>query len=297
MSTFFERLGHEIRSRNVVIQLIGINVIVFVITLIVNAGGFLFKSNSTINSFVDWLAVPAALGELAYKPWTLLTYMFVHDYQSLWHIFFNMLILYFSGRIFLSELGPKRLWGTYLLAGLSGAILYVISFNIFPVFNEFMNSGLVGASASVIGILIAIAVYMPNMEVNLILLGPVKLKWIALFFMLMDLVKLTDGNAGGHIAHFGGALYGFLYITYLRKGKDMSLGLMTLGSRIKNAFKPKPKMRVEYSRKQNQSSKRSKSDMQNQEVIDAILDKIARSGYDSLSKEEKEILFKASNNG
>lgn len=296
MSTFFERLGYEIRSRNVVIQLIGINVIVFIVTLLVNAAGFLFKDPATIKTFVSWVAVPPALSDLAHKPWTLFTYMFVHDYETLWHIFFNMLILYFAGRIFLSELGPKRLWGTYILAGLSGAILFIISFNIFPVFNEFMHRPMVGASASVIGILIAIAVYMPNMEVNLILLGPVKLKWIALFFMLMDLVKLTDGNAGGHIAHFGGALYGFLYITYLRKGKDLSLGFMSMGSRIRNAFKPKPKMRVEYSSKQKQSSKRSKSDMQNQEVIDAILDKIARSGYDSLSKEEKEILFKASNN-
>jgi len=161
-----------------------------------------------------WLALPADFGQLILKPWSIITYMFLHE--GFLHIAFNMLILYFGGQIFLQFLDAKKLIGTYILGGISGGLLFILTFNIFPVFNEIVSGALaLGASASVMAVLIAIAAYVPNYTVRLMLLGNVKLKYIALFYVIMDIISIPQGNAGGHIAHLGGAFFGFYFIFLL----------------------------------------------------------------------------------
>lgn len=293
MSTLIDGLKKQFTMGSVVNQFIMINIGVFVIALLFNLFGFFFQTD-LIPYFMKFMAVPAKLSALIYKPWTIITYMFTHI--GIWHIIMNMIMLYFGGQLFLQFLGSKRFISTYFLAGIAGAILYILAFNVFPVFKIALkfDTGMIGASASVIGILIAAATLTPNYQVNLVLLGPVKLKWIAFFFILMDLLSLPKGNPGGHIAHLGGAIYGFLYITAYRKGNDWSVEFFKVIDGIKSLFTRKPKMKVEYSNRQHSGTHHTSQKVnEDQAVIDAILDKISRSGYDSLSKREKEILFKA----
>jgi hypothetical protein len=217
--------------------------------------------------------------------------MFLHE--NIWHILFNMLVLYFSGSIFLEYLGERRFSITYILGGLTGALLYIIAFNIFPVFSPVLNvSTAIGASAAVMAILIAIATYIPHYAVHLLFLGPVKLKYIALFYIVIDLLSISSSNSGGHIAHLGGAIYGYLYIKSTQRGNDLALNLNKLFNKLLVWFKAKPKMNTVYSSNKKRETNVSKAD---QSRVDSILDKISKSGYESLSKEEKEFLFKSSN--
>ncbi|MFI5138462.1 MAG: rhomboid family intramembrane serine protease, partial [Sphingobacteriales bacterium] len=233
----------------------------------------------------EYLLLPASLPKLLTHFWTPVTYMFMH--ADIWHILFNMLWFYWFGQIFEEYLGKKRTLGLYFMGGLAGAFLFIFSYNVFPFFthtNEAATNVLLGASASVMAIMVATATLLPDYTIPLILIGPVKLKWLVLFFIALDFLGITGLNAGGELAHLGGALTGFLYIKQLQKGNDW------IGN-IAKLFKPKPKLKVVS----NNTSKRTVS-LPRQEEIDLILDKISQSGYDSLSKQEKEILFRASNN-
>jgi len=196
-----------------------------------------------------------------------------------------MLWFYWFGQIFEEYLGNKRTLGLYIMGGLAGAFLFVLSFNTLPLFSHSvaMSGALVGASASVMAIMVATATLLPNYTISLILIGPVKLKWLVLFFIIIDFFGIVGPNAGGEIAHLGGGLIGFIYIKQLQKGHDW------VGN-IAAAFKPKSALKVVST-----NPSRSSSGTPRQEDIDNILDKISRSGYDSLSKQEKEILFRASN--
>jgi len=234
------------------------------------------------------LRLPAYLPKLLTHFWTPVTYMFMH--AGIWHILFNMLWLYWFGQIFEEYLGKKRILGLYFMGGLAGAFLFVLSYNTLPVFTHspglVAGSTLVGASASVMAIMVATATLLPDYTISLILIGPVRLKWLVLVLVLIDFLGITGFNAGGELSHLGGALIGFLYIKQLHRGHDW------IGN-IAKLFKPqKAKMKVVA----NNPSRKS-YDLPRQEEIDLILDKISRSGYDSLSKQEKEILFRASNNG
>ena len=189
---------------------------------------------------------------------------------------------------------------TYLLGGLFGAIFYILSFNIFPKFEEsYLQSVALGASASVVAIVVAISYYVPNYRIHLLFLGPVKIIYIALFSLIIDILMIRSSNSGGHLAHLGGAMWGFLYITMLRNGKDVSLWLSKIS--LKNIFIPfnrsgKTRFKNVYNNPRNMKDEDyNLMKKQNQERIDEILDKISRSGYDALSKEEKELLFKTSN--
>jgi membrane associated rhomboid family serine protease len=293
------------RRKSILGRLIIINVLVFVVVNIINLLLFLFNVQnhpsdvSGISLISYYFAVPADLESLLYRPWTLLTYMFLQE--NFFHIFFNMIVLYFGGRIFLEYLDQKKLLSTYILGGFAGAFFYIIAFNIFPVFSESVYySVALGASASVLAILVAIATYVPEYSVMLVLFGKVKLKYLALAVVLIDLLSISRGNAGGHIAHLGGAVWGFGYIWFFKKGTDFTINfkVMNFSRFFKYFTRPKdtsafdttvnngrPLTDDEYNiRKKNQ-----------QERIDKILDKISRSGYSSLSKEEKELLFKSSN--
>jgi len=213
------------------------------------------------------------------------------------HLFFNMIILFFSGRIFKEYLGSTRILATYVLGGLAGVVLYLIAYNLFPIFSDSVAcSWIVGASASVMALLIAITAYVPNYLVRIPFTGiNIKLKYIAGVMVVMDIINIRSGNAGGHIAHLGGALYGFYFVQRYKKGSDISTVFNSFIAKAQEYFyKPKSHLNVSHS-----ARRKYKTDEQynyerkvSQQRMDEILDKISKSGYESLSKEEKEILFK-----
>jgi membrane associated rhomboid family serine protease len=301
-------------TSGIVKKLILINVAVFVLISLVGLVYFIFNIPPSFSP-AHWLSVPASPEKLLFKPWTLITYMFMHE--GLFHILGNMIMLYFGGRIFTDFLNDSRLLPTYILGGIFGAFVYILAYNLFPVFDKSVHfSSAMGASASVLAIFFAIASYLPNYEVHLIIFGSVRLKIIALVILAIDLISIPKGNPGGHIAHLGGALYGFMYAGSLRRGNDWALVFNNTISKITNALIPRkkapsrPKFKVEYNQNEKPrsggfttfSAKNSRTSAQQQnmpnkskqEIIDEILDKISRSGYDSLTKEEKETIFRIS---
>jgi membrane associated rhomboid family serine protease len=268
--------------------LIAINVAVFLLINIPAVFAWLFTGSmqTVLGLANEYLAIPAYLPKLAVRFWTPLTYMFMHD--GIFHILFNMLWLYWLGQIFEEYLGNKRIVGVYLLGGLVGAAFYVISYNVFPVFAGVLPfSTAVGASASVMAIVVATATLLPDYTVSIIFLGPIKLKWIAIAYVVFDFLSIAGPNSGGEIAHIGGALLGFVYIKRMQKGSDWV-------ANIANLFKAGPKLsKLKVVARNN--NKRSSSKPR-QEDVDVILDKISKVGYENLSKEEKEVLFRASKN-
>nr|WP_320118079.1 rhomboid family intramembrane serine protease [uncultured Marinifilum sp.] len=277
-------------------KLIYINLAVFLLVKILGVFTYFFQySPSQIPFMVYWLSVPAETGALLSRPWTVFTYMFLH--QDFLHILFNMLWLFWFGKIFLSYLDQKKLLSIYLIGGLTGAATYIFAYNIFPVFQDVrFGAYALGASASVMAVVLATVVYAPNHVIKLVFIGPVKIKHIAIFFLITDIISIPNGNAGGHLAHLGGAFYGWLFISQLRKGKDISSGFNSLMESFFKLFGKKKKMKVSFKNTRTMSDEEyNKSKKINQEELNRILDKIAKSGYDSLTKEEKEILFKSSN--
>lgn len=278
-------------------RLILINVIVFALGYLVHLVLWLFKMDEVGNlSFMArWFAVPSSITTLLTKPWTVITYMFLHE--GFFHLFFNMITLYFGGTIFLMYLNNKQLLWTYLLGGLSGALFYIAAFNFFPVFLEANPFAIaLGASAAVLAVLIAIATYVPQLTVNLFFIGPVRLKYIAVFFIVIDIFSIQGDNPGGHIAHLGGAAWGFAYALLLRSGTD----LLALKPRTRRMKKMKVNKNTSYRQHNNgrplTDDEYNQKKQTEQQVIDGILDKISKSGYSSLSEKEKAILFKNSNN-
>ena len=283
-------------SRNMLSRLILINIIVFILANISGLFLTLYKIPHTHTLFMDWLAVPSNPATLLHKPWTIFTYMFLQE--DFMHILFNMIMLYFGGTLFLQFLGSKKLLSTYIFGGIAGALLYILAFNYFPLFSDEVKIAVaLGASASVLAILVAISVYAPNYSVMLFIFGKIKLKYIAIVFVLIDILSIEKENPGGHIAHLGGALWGFTYIMLLKKNKNSLKIFDSIGSFFKNIFKKKSKLKVEYNKQERPLSDDdyNKIKVEKQKKIDAILDKISKSGYDTLSKEEKEFLFSASN--
>ncbi len=288
-----DELKETFKQGSMLTRLIYINLGVFIVVKIFGVFLGLFSVDSP-NLLVQWLAVPADITQLIHRPWTIFTYMFLHE--GFLHILFNLLWLYWLGKIFLEYLTGKQLLNVYLLGGLSGAFLYILAFNIFPAFSQVAPVSIaLGASAAVLAIVVATAVYVPNYTIYLMFLGPVKLKYIALFSIILDMTTMMDGNAGGHIAHLGGALFGYLYIRQFRKGKDISKGFSKTLDSIANWFKPKSNLKVTYKRGETDIDYNKRKNAE-QKDIDKILEKIAKSGYESLSKSEKEILFKQSRN-
>lgn len=295
----FEEIKRMYYSGNIIIKLIFVNVAVFLLINILGLFSFLFTGSGIAGlGIIDWLAVPSSLGRLLTRPWTIITYAFLH-YDFL-HILFNMLWLYWFGKIFLEFLNQRQLLSVYLLGGISGAILYMMAYNIFPVFSAAVNySYALGASAAVYAVVVAISAFVPDYSIILMFIGRVKIKYIALFVVILDLLSISGGNAGGHIAHLGGALFGFLFAMQIKSGSDITAWFTSITGKISDIFKSKPKMRVTENKFK---KKRPVSDMDyrkqqaaDQAVIDKILEKISKSGYNSLSKEEKEILFRMSN--
>lgn len=283
------------------VRLLYANIAVFLAIKLLALPFWLFQTQLSADQFaLNWFAVPSDLTKLLFKPWTLLSYMFLH--LGFFHLLSNMIWLFFLGQLFVQFLGEKKLWTVYIAGGLAGAVLYILFFNIFPVFEEVAPiSKALGASASVMAIVAAVGTYAPNYSIRLLFLGDVKLKYIAIFAFVLDVISISNANSGGHIAHIGGALLGFFFAREWRKGKDITAWVNTATAFVKAifTFKKKSRMKVKYKKSNQQQRSVSRYEYnsrkkEEQEQVDAILDKISRSGYDSLTKAEKDFLFRAS---
>ena len=282
-------LTYQFKQASIVLKLIVINAILF---LLVFLGSFFFSIPA--GQLTDWLLLPTDFISLLTQPWSLITYSFLHF--GFWHVFWNMYILYWFGSYVINLFSSKRFLTIYLLGAAFGGLLYVVAYNLFPVFNGH-STKLIGASAAVRAIMIFIAVYTPNTIVR-IFMFKIKLWQIGLFVVLLDLISLpSSGNAGGLLAHLGGALFGYLYAVQLAKGNDIGKWFEDLINWFSNQFKPrqkKPFRKVHRTTsKRSARSSKGKERGAHQDKIDAILDKIGKSGYESLTKAEKDFLFKA----
>ncbi len=288
----------KFRSGNPITRLILINVALFLFVSIFRIVTFLSGESGIfilVEEFIkDNLAISLSFLDLAQKPWTLITYMFTHF--SLMHIFWNMITLYWFGQLFINYTNSKKLIPLYLLGGISGALLTLILFTAIPAFQPFIGAPMIGASAGVTAIIVATATLIPNVNMNMMFIGPVKLIYVALFVIFIDVLNVASyDNIGGNISHLGGALMGYLFIFQYKRGVDFSKGINRFFDWISGllSIKPKSKMKVAYKRKVTDEEYNYNKKVE-QENIDRILDKISKSGYESLSKSEKDILFKAS---
>jgi membrane associated rhomboid family serine protease len=288
----WDNIKNTFRHGTSLTRLIYINIAVFLILSLATIAGFLLDKPDIASKTFLLFAIPSSFKALLLKPWTLVTYMFTH--KDFWHILFNMLWLYWFGRIFLEYLDQRKLVAVYLLGGLSGALVYVLSFNVFPAFAGVLNESVaIGASASVMAVVIAIAAYVPNYTIHLLLLGKIKIKYIAIAIFVLTSFMDFSVNSGGKLAHIGGALFGYLYTINLRHGHDIGKGLNRVIDFFVILFKPRGKLKVTY-KKPVSDYDYNKMKAEHQVRINAILDKIAKGGYDSLTKEEKDLLFKES---
>lgn len=289
----FDEIKESFREGSALTRLIYINLGIFLLFRITFTIFFL-SGNGNEEMFKDWVlnsfALPSNFEMLATRPWTLLTYMFLHfDFL---HILFNLLWLYWMGQLFLGYFNQEKLVTIYFLGGIAGGLFYAASYNWFPVFlQNVVDSRLLGASASVIAIVVALAMHAPNHTLHLMFIGPVKMKYIALVSILMSVIGISSKNPGGNLAHLGGAFWGVVYILQLRRGIDPGKWLTGIFSGLKKGIAPKPKVKVSY-RKPVDEIEYNRMKNQDKTRINGILDKISKSGYDSLTKEEKEILFR-----
>ncbi|NJB72269.1 membrane associated rhomboid family serine protease [Saonia flava] len=282
-------LKYQFARLNIAEKLIAVNVLVFLVS-----GIFTFLLGLPDNSVSKWFELPKNFMDFIGQPWSIVTYSFFHG--GFTHLFWNMLMLYFSGRIFLNLFGPKKFINVYFLGVIVGGIVFLLSYNVFPALVS-VNTVLIGASAGVTAVLIFICAYIPNQEVRVFFFN-IKLWYVGAFFVLIDLVQIpSGGNVGGHLAHLGGALLGYIYARQLAKGNDIGEGFENFLNGIANMFKRKEKkapLKTVY--RKAKTVKRNKADYDkesHQRKIDSILDKISKSGYESLSKDEKDFLFKA----
>ena len=295
MGNFISDLKNNFHRGNISLQLIYINVGIFVVTTLISVFLMLFNWDAT--SWLQYLELPAWMPLFLKQPWSLVTYMFLH--AGVLHLLFNMLWLYWFGQLFLSLYSARHFRGLYILGGLCGGLLYMLAYNVFPYFSNYLyGSFLLGASASVLAIVVATAVRSPEYRVNFMFIGAVRLKYVALFVVLTDLLFVTSGNGGGHIAHLGGALAGWWFARSLQKGTDITgwinkvFDALSRGIQFKRPAK-KPKMKVEKGGKTADYDYNARKKQQSEE-IDRILDKLKKSGYGSLTTEEKKRLFDAS---
>ena len=303
MSSLFERAKYDAFQGDYLTRLLYLNISVFLLFALTNAFTSLFTGNFGLipNLADDLLALPSDPLRLLLRPWTILTYMFTHF--GFRHILFNMIVLYFSGKILMEYLGEKRMLALYIYGGIGGGLLYIILYNLSPILGQ---GSMVGASAGCIAVLVAGALYMPQMPVRLWGIFEIKYWMLAAGIVTLDVLNLTGSNAGGHIAHLGGAIVAFFFIRSMRQGHEWNVYLFQIIDAVRNMlFRPKSKKKrrgfsfgessyVKYEEVKKPKGASTKSS-QDTAKMDAILDKIKEKGYDSLSKEEKAYLFKISN--
>ncbi|MEO0526799.1 MAG: rhomboid family intramembrane serine protease [Bacteroidota bacterium] len=282
-------LKYQFARLSIAEKLIAINVLVFILNGLVT---FLMKLPNDL--ILQWFELPKDFLDFIGQPWSIVTYSFFHG--GFGHIFWNMLMLYFSARIFLNLFGERRFINVYFLGVILGGLIFLLSYNVFPALLG-ANTALIGASAGVTAVLIFICAYIPNQEVRIIFFN-VKLWYIGAFFVLVDLIQIPyGGNVGGRLAHLGGAFLGYIYARQLLNGRDIGEGFSNFLDGIANMFKKKEKkapLKTVYRKGKASGRTPVNYDKESrQRKIDAILDKISKSGYESLSKAEKDFLFKA----
>jgi len=281
--SLINELKSKFISASIIQQLIYVNIAVFIITLILSSFSGLYGNKT--NFIYEWFSLSSSFEEMIIKPWSLVSYGFLHN--GFLHILFNCLVLHFFGRLFLEYFSEKQALNFYVLGTLFGGIAYLVSYSYFPLFKGKVHT-MVGASAGITAIVIGIATYIPNYQLQLRFIGYVKVWQLAGAFILFDLISLAGGNGGGHIAHLGGALFGYMYVSKAsNKQMNFSSWFYKLFSNRK-----KPLQTVYKSTKKTDTKKSTDN---KQAKIDSILDKISKTGYETLTKEEKEFLFKQSN--
>ncbi|MCI1188943.1 rhomboid family intramembrane serine protease [Hymenobacter sp. DH14] len=290
------------RRDNALVQLILLNVLVFAAVVLLEAITYLGQAAAAQVLVMRQLELSANLGVLLRHPWTVLTYAFTH--QGFFHILFNMLNLYWFGQLLREYLGDRRLVSIYVLGALAGAAVFLLAYNLIPILRPAADAGqmVLGASAAVTAVIVAAATLLPDYTFMLILIGPVKIKWIAAAVVLISLAGVNSNNTGGEIAHLGGALLGFVFIKQLQAGRDLGRPVQAVGNWFARFSNRQPAMRVSRSERRPEPvaaaaaspARKPAPGQPLQDEIDTILDKISRSGYESLSKEEKQKLFRAS---
>jgi membrane associated rhomboid family serine protease len=283
------------RYNNGHVQLIIINVVVYLFMAVIFVLSPIAGFESAAKLILDQFVIPPTFAEYITRPWTILTYAFAHSIPDIFHILFNMLVFYWFGRLFIEYLGSDKLIATYILGALAGGFVYLLVFNTVPYFvNRSGFPGMVGASAAVYAVVVAIATLIPDYTMFLMFLGPVRIKYIAAFYIVISFLGTVGSNAGGNLAHLGGALMGFIYVKQLQSGVNWGGWITITLLWFKDLFKSRPKVKVTYrSDRQEQKKPGGKSNV-SQAELDAILDKISAGGYESLTKDEKEKLFNAS---
>lgn len=283
--SIFKDLKHHFLYGNVVVKLIFANCAVFWVYAIAYLPGSLAKNHVFDIWLADQLQVHSTWSIFLYKPWTIITHMFTHFNPM--HILGNMLFLYLFGEIFVLYMGEKRVLPLYLFSGLCGLVLALLAINFIPYIGKGADHTMVGASAAILGLVFATVAMNPDHKVNLIFIGEVKIMYVAIVPLVFGLFSIPLGNAGGQIAHLGGAIGGYAYMKLRQSGIDIFSPL----DKLMGLFQRKPQLRTTY-RNENYRRPAEKSNTKTeQQRVDEILDKIARSGYDSLNKEEREFLF------
>ncbi|NNC94431.1 MAG: rhomboid family intramembrane serine protease [Chitinophagales bacterium] len=301
--SIWQELKYRYQNGGMITRLIFINLIVFVAYY----GGvsiiWLFDnafSDMIAGKLMSFISLPEDPATLVTRPWTFFTYMFMHS--GLWHILFNLLVLYWFGSILTNYLSDRKVLPIYIYGGLFSGLLFIAAYNFLPTFAS-VNGTLIGASGAVLAIVFAAATLVPDHSIHLLFVGAVRIKYIALIILLLQFINLKGGNAGGNFAHIGGALFGFLFIKQLQNGRDWSIGFNWAVDKLSNLLnfnRKAPRIKIVYSDKEKASrkwvrkSKNKAEQTSRQDQIDQILDKINQSGYESLSKEEKDFLFRAS---
>lgn len=298
MSDFIDKIRHDAFKGNYLTRLLYLNISVFLLYGLLNVFVTLFTGdrNAVQLYAIDLLALPSDPVKLLTRPWTILTYMFTH--LRLRHILFNMLILYFSGKMFMEYLGQKRMLALYIYGGIGGGLLYVVISNFSPLI---IQDNMVGASAGTTAVLIAGAIYLPNIPIRLWGIFELKYWMLAVGIVFFDILSLTGNNAGGHIAHLGGAMVAYFFIRSMRNGHEWNVYLFQVIDAVRNTLYRNSRKRRgfkfgerNYTKYEEVKTKKANTTNPDTSKMDEILDKIKEKGYDSLSKEEKAYLFKIS---
>lgn len=286
-----DQIRFRVQQMNSAEKLILLNIICFIFPLFLKTLFFLFAI--PYGTFISFFELSSDWRTLFFRPWSIVTYSFIHS--GFFHLFWNMYLLYFSSRLFLNLFSVKIFLNVYFLAVVVGAFTFLFSYTLFPAFQNAAPS-MIGASAGVMGIFVFISTYSPDQEIRIIFFN-LKLRYLAIGFVLMDIIQIPYGNAGGHLAHLGGAGLGFLYAQRLQNGIDIGLPFESFISKMTDLFKKKPILRTVHKKKISRKTKpKMTSDTLHQKQIDSILDKISTSGYESLSQKEKDYLFQAGKN-
>lgn len=294
-----EDIKLSIRNENPVTRLILINAAVFLfislLTILYMLTGYSMLLGTIQETVLRNITLPLGFGRFLVKPWTLFTYMFAQ--QEFLHILWNMVSLFWFGKLLSYYTATKKIIPLYILGGIAGGLVTMIVFAFVPMFHGYAGNNLIGASASVTAIIVATATLIPDVKVNLLLIGPVKLLYLAVIVIFIDVLNVaSEANVGGNIAHLGGALMGYVFIVQYKKGRDMSKWINRFFDWVKGLFKIKPKSTMRTVHKRAVPDEEYNMNRKaHQQTVDEILDKISKSGYESLTKAEKDILFKASN--